>query len=56
MNPIVCLESVVAMADCYALDGPVAKTGGGELFHIRPERPWGLPNLLHNGYRFFSGW
>jgi len=54
MNPIVCLESVVGIADFYALDGPVAKTCGGEIFPTRSERPRGLPNLLHNGYRFFQ--
>ena len=27
--------------------------GGGEIFRIRPDRPWGLPSLLYNGYRVF---
>jgi len=26
---------------------------GGEIFRTRPDRPWGLPNLLYNGYRVF---
>ena len=30
--------------------------GGGEIFLTRPDRPWGPPSLLYNGYRVsFSG-
>ena len=30
--------------------------GGGEIFRTRPDRPWGPPTLLYNGYRvFFPG-
>jgi hypothetical protein len=25
--------------------------GGGEIFRTRPDRPWGPPSLLNNGYR-----
>jgi hypothetical protein len=25
--------------------------GGGEIFRIHPDRPWGPPSLLYNGYR-----
>ena len=28
---------------------------GGEIFLTRPDRPWGLPSLLYNGYRVFPG-
>jgi hypothetical protein len=28
---------------------------GGEIFRTRPDRPWGPPSLLHNGYRVFPG-
>ena len=28
---------------------------GGEIFHICPDRSWGPPSLLHNGYRVFPG-
>ena len=24
--------------------------GGGEIFHTCPDRPWGPPSLLYNGY------
>ena len=27
----------------------------GEIFQIRPDRPWGPPSLLYNGYRVFPG-
>ena len=27
--------------------------GRGEIFRTRPDRPWGLPSLLYNGYRVF---
>jgi hypothetical protein len=28
--------------------------GGGEIFCTCPDRPWGPPSLLYNGYRVFS--
>ena len=28
---------------------------GGEIFRIRPNRPWGPPSLLYNGYRVLPG-
>jgi hypothetical protein len=28
---------------------------GSEIFHTRPDRPWGPPSFLYNGYRVFSG-
>ena len=32
------------------------RSGGDEIFRTRPDRPWGPPSLLYNGYRvFFSG-
>ena len=29
--------------------------GGGEIFRTCPDRPWGPPILLYNGYRVFPG-
>ena len=29
--------------------------GGDEIFRAYPDRPWGLPSLLHNGYRVIPG-
>jgi hypothetical protein len=28
---------------------------GGEFFRTCPDRPWGPPSLLYNGYRVFPG-
>jgi hypothetical protein len=28
---------------------------GGEICRTRPDRPWGPPNLMYNGYRVFPG-
>ena len=30
-------------------------TVGGEIFRTCPDRPWGPPSLLYNGYRVFPG-
>jgi hypothetical protein len=40
-------DSSVGIATRYGLDGP----GIGEIFRSRPDRPWGPPSLLYNGYR-----
>ena len=29
--------------------------GVGQIFRTRPDRPWGPPSLLYNGYRVFPG-
>jgi hypothetical protein len=29
--------------------------GVGEIFRTCPDRPWGPPSLLYNGYRLFPG-
>jgi hypothetical protein len=33
----------------------VSNPGGGEIFRTCPDRPWGPPSLLYNGYRLFPG-
>jgi hypothetical protein len=49
-------NSVVGIATCYELDGPGIESRWGEIFRSRPNRPWGPPSLLYNGYRVcFSG-
>ena len=30
-----------------------SNSGGGDIFRTGPDRPWGPPSLLYNGYRFF---
>jgi hypothetical protein len=45
-------------ATSYGLDGPGIDSrwgGGGEISRTRPDRPWGPPSLLYNGYRVFPG-
>ena len=45
----------VGIATDYGLDGPGSNPGGDEIFRTCPDRPWGPPRLLENGYRVFSG-
>jgi hypothetical protein len=49
--------SVVGIETGYGLDGPgiESRWGGGEIFRTYPDRPWGPPSLLYNGYRVFTG-
>jgi hypothetical protein len=37
------------------LTGRGSNPGGGEILRTCPDRPWGPPSLLYNGYRFFPG-
>ena len=39
----------------YGLDGPGSESRRGEIFRTCPDRPWGPPSLLYNGYRIFPG-
>jgi len=48
-------DSSVGIATGYGLDGPGNESGGGEIFRTSPDRPWGSPILLYNGYRVFTG-
>ena len=47
--------SVVGIATAYGLYGPGIESRYGEIFRINPDRPWGPPSLLYNGYRVFPG-
>jgi hypothetical protein len=47
--------SLVSIVTGYELDGPGSNLGGGGIFRTCPDRPWGPPNLLYNGYRVFPG-
>ena len=46
-------QSVQRLATSWTVQG--TNTGGGEIFSTRPERPWGPPSLLYNGYRVIPG-
>jgi hypothetical protein len=49
-------DSSVGIATRYELDGPgIESRWGGEIFSTHPDRPWGLPSLLYNGYRVIPG-
>ena len=41
----------IRLATAWMVRG--SNPGGGEIFHTRPDRPWGPPSLLYNGYRVF---
>ena len=43
-------DSSVGIATCYGLEGSGIESRRGRDFPTRPDRPWGSPNLLHNGY------
>jgi len=42
-----------SIATDYGLDGPGSNPGADEIFRTYPDRPWGAPSLLYNGYRVF---
>ena len=44
-------DSSVGIATRYELDGPGIESRWGEIFRTCPDRPWGPPGLLNNGYR-----
>ena len=45
-------DSSVGIATRYGLDDQeIESRPGGEIFRIRPYRPWGPPSLLYSGYR-----
>ena len=51
--PLSCVgrDSAVGIASRYGLDGPGINPDGGEIFRTRPDRLWGPPIFLYNGYR-----
>ena len=51
MGPVA--QSVERLATGWTVRG--SNPGGGEIFHTCPDRPWGPPSLLYNGYRVFPG-
>ena len=46
-------QSVQRLATGWTVGG--SDPGGGEIFRTCPDRPWGPPSLLYNGYRVFPG-
>jgi hypothetical protein len=50
-NTTVYRDSSVGVANRYGLDSPGMESRWGRIFRTRPDRPWGPPSLLYNGYR-----
>jgi hypothetical protein len=49
-------DSSVGITTAYRLDGPgIESRLGGEIFRTSPDRPWGPPSILYDGYRVFPG-
>lgn len=55
LHPALCIFVGCCRRCSEGLDGRVSKPGGGEIFRIHPDRPWGPTSLLHNGQRALSG-
>ena len=47
--------SVVGIANSLGWTVRGSNPGGGEIFRTCPDRPWGPPSLLYNGYWVFAG-
>jgi hypothetical protein len=45
--------SVERLATSWMVQG--SNPGRGEIFSTHPQRPWGLPSLVYNGYRVIPG-
>ena len=56
-NTVLCEPgSSVGIATGYGMDCPGIRIPvGGEIFRTYPDRSWGPPSLLYNGYRAFPG-
>ena len=48
-------DSSVGIANRYGLDGPGIESRWWRIFCNRPDRSWGSPSLLYNGYQVFPG-
>ena len=46
---------ILEISTAYGLEGPGMESRWGEIFRTCPDRPWGPPSLLYNGYRVFPG-
>ena len=49
------LDSIVVIVTRYDLDGPGIESRWGRGFRTCPDRLWGTPRHLYNGYRVFPG-
>ena len=67
----IAMDSAISYCGLVVVSGPGSSVGiatelragrsgdripvGGEIFRTCPDRPWGPPSLLYNGYRVFPG-
>ena len=47
---IVGRDSSVGIGTATGWTVRASNSGGGDIFHARPDRPWGPPSLLYDGY------
>ena len=47
--------SSIGIATDYGLHGPGIESRWGARFSACPDRPWGPPTCLYNGYQVFPG-
>ena len=50
-----CAGQLSRYSDCLRAGRSGDRTVVGTRFSARPDRPWGPPSLLYNGYRVFAG-
>jgi hypothetical protein len=50
---VFCFLNFLCMENVFMYHRNKNKSRWGEIFLTRPDRPWGPPNLLYNGYRVF---
>jgi hypothetical protein len=48
-------QSVQRLASGWTVRDRKKNPCEGEIFSTPPDRPWGPPSLLYNGYRIFPG-
>ena len=48
-------DSSVVITTRYELDGPGIESRWSRDFSPTPDRPWGPPSLLYNGYGVYPG-
>jgi hypothetical protein len=55
VTPTIEPGSSVSIATDYGLEGPGIESWWGKILRTCPDRPWGPPSLLYNGYQVFPG-
>ena len=50
-----CVVVCIKLRSAYIFSLRGSNPGGGDILRTCPDRPWGPPGLLYNGYRVFPG-